>query len=207
VKLNRKDALRRRIFGKHAFRLAVRGRKDELSEWLRRNGPFASPDEWHAKASEAICRAIWQDRAWQEARLVCAFLPMQSEPNIRPLWSKKRGPAFCFPRLVDGEIELIQTNDRKMLASADWRLAAPEFANCPRTDLKRVDLVLVPGVAFTLDGHRLGRGGGFYDRLLEGCTRRQRTLGVCFHSRLFDELPIEAHDQRVERVITELSDV
>jgi len=132
---------------------------------------------------------------------------MKSEPDIRPLWSGQGGPAVCFPHSYDGTIELIRVDDRELLAHADWRLAAPEFEKCPRADVASVDLFLVPGLAFTPDGHRLGRGAGFYDRLLERCTSRQHTLGVCFHHRLLPELPTEAHDQRVERVITELSDV
>jgi 5-formyltetrahydrofolate cyclo-ligase len=132
---------------------------------------------------------------------------MKSEPDIRSLWLVEGGPAFCFPRLHRGEIELIRVDDRALLAHADWRLAAPELGQCPHVDFSSVNLILVPGLAFTVDGHRLGRGAGFYDRLLERCIREQHTLGVCFHHRLLPELPMEAHDQRVERVITELSDV
>src|SRR4030095_9956995 len=106
----------------------------------------------------AICRAIRETCAWKVARLVCAFLPMKSEPDIRSLWSVEGGPAFCFPRLHRGEIELIRVDDRVLLAHADWRLAAPELDQCPPVDFSSVNLILVPGLAFTVDGHRLGRG-------------------------------------------------
>jgi 5-formyltetrahydrofolate cyclo-ligase len=181
--------------------------KDELRERLRGRGSLARTDAERSAASAAICHAIQQTREWREARLVCAFVPMKSEPDIRLLWSDETGPAFCFPRLRHEEIELIHVEKRALLADADWRLAAPEFDQCPRADFSSVDLFLVPGLAFTPDGYRLGRGAGFYDRLLERRASRQHTFGVCFHSRLVAELPVEAHDQRVERVITELSDV
>ena len=181
--------------------------KDELRGRLRGQGLHPLTDAQQSAASAAICRAIQQTREWREARLVCAFIPMKSEPDIRPLWSGESGPAFCFPRSHGGGIELIRVDDLALLAQAAWHLAAPEFDACPRADFSSVDLILVPGLAFTPGGHRLGRGAGFYDRLLERCTSRQRTLGVCLHHRLLPELPTEAHDQRVERVITELSDV
>jgi 5-formyltetrahydrofolate cyclo-ligase len=182
--------------------------KNDLRARFRSRGSLSLEDAQRGAASEAICRTIQQTREWTEARLVCAFIPMKSEPDIRPLWSRNsNAPAFCFPRSHGGTIELIHVDDLELLAHADWRLAAPEFEKCPRADFSSVDLILVPGLAFTVDGHRLGRGAGFYDRLLERCTSRQHTLGVCFHHRLLPELPTEAHDQRVERVITELSDV
>jgi 5-formyltetrahydrofolate cyclo-ligase len=180
--------------------------KNDLRARLREQSALALTNSQRSSASEAICRTIRQTRAWQQARLVCAFLPMKSEPDIRLLWADENGPAFCFPRQVGSEIELIRVGDRTLLAQTDWRLAAPAFDSCPRADFTSVDLILVPGVAFTPDGHRLGRGAGFYDRLLERRTSNQRTLGVCFHHHLLPDLPTEAHDQRVERVITELSD-
>ena len=65
--------------------------------------------------------------------------------------------------------------------------------------LSGVDLVFVPGLAFTRDGARLGRGGGYFDRFL---SRFEGTsVGVCFQEQVLDELPEEDHDQRVDHVI------
>src|SRR4030095_1976924 len=96
----------------------------------------------------AICRAIRETCAWKVARLVCAFLPMKSEPDIRSLWLVEGGPAFCFPRLHRGEIELIRVDDRALLAHADWRLAAPEFDQGPRPGFSGVNLILVSRLCF-----------------------------------------------------------
>ena len=65
------------------------------------------------------------------------------------------------------------------------------------------DLVLVPGLAFTAEGERLGRGGGFYDRLLSSPGFRAFKVGVCFDRQMRETLPMEPHDQRVHRVVTE----
>ena len=152
-----------------------------------------------ALASEKICDAIEHDAAWRSARLVAAFLPIPSEPRIVPLWERAGGPAICIPRVRAEKIDLIALPN----VGADWRLDGPEFDSLPAIDPARVDLLLVPGLAFTRDGHRLGRGGGYYDRLLAQCPPHTRTLGVCFATQLVTDLPVEPHDRRVQRVITE----
>jgi 5-formyltetrahydrofolate cyclo-ligase len=61
----------------------------------------------------------------------------------------------------------------------------------------------VPGVAFTAAGHRLGQGGGWYDRFLSGLRPGVARIGVCFAECLVDELPTEAHDVIMDLVITD----
>jgi 5-formyltetrahydrofolate cyclo-ligase len=66
-----------------------------------------------------------------------------------------------------------------------------------------LDVVLVPGLAFTADGRRLGQGGGHYDRFLARLSPRCVTIGICFHEQLVDDLPIEPHDVLVRLVVTD----
>lgn len=65
-----------------------------------------------------------------------------------------------------------------------------------------IDLAIIPGVAFTLEGYRLGRGKGFYDCYLSRSGFRAETIGVCFDHQLLDTLPVEPHDRRVKKVVT-----
>jgi 5-formyltetrahydrofolate cyclo-ligase len=154
-------------------------------------------------ASEAICREIMQHRAWREPKLVCAFLPLPSEPQITPLWERKGGPDFCFPRVRGENVELVRIEDRERLSRAIWKLAGPEFDATPVVAADSVNLFLVPGLAFTRDGRRLGRGGGYYDRLLARRNHGSVALGVCFSIQLVDAMPTEIHDQHMDAVITE----
>ena len=158
-----------------------------------------------ALASEKICRAIERDVAWRAARLVAAFLPIVGEPQIAPLLASANAPAICIPRVRDESCDLVRLPCGESAAQTDWRLAGPEFDALPAVDLAHLDLILVPGLAFTQDGLRLGRGRGYYDRLLAGCRPRTRRIGVCFATQIVGAMPAEAHDQRVERVITESS--
>lgn len=70
-------------------------------------------------------------------------------------------------------------------------------------DPARLDVVLVPGLGFTADGRRLGQGGGHYDRFLPRLDDRCLTMGVCFAEQILDDLPTEAHDRRVDIVVTD----
>ena len=70
---------------------------------------------------------------------------------------------------------------------------------CPAGE---IDVVVCPGVAFTADGRRLERGRGYYDRYLGDPAFRGFRVGVCYAHQLVDDLPVEPHDVRIDRVIT-----
>jgi 5-formyltetrahydrofolate cyclo-ligase len=78
-------------------------------------------------------------------------------------------------------------------------VAIPEDA----VDAAWPDAVIVPGLAFTPTGHRLGQGGGWYDRFLERVRDDCVTVGVCFHEQIVDELPMEPHDIAVHWMVTD----
>ena len=73
-------------------------------------------------------------------------------------------------------------------------------ADCPRVEPEEIDLILVPGTAFDVRGHRIGQGGGYYDRYLNR-TRAVR-VGVCHDFALLSAVPSEAHDARMDIVVT-----
>jgi len=153
--------------------------------------------------SRQICDAIRTHSAWQRAQLVCAFLPLSSEPQISPLWEETEMP-FCFPRIHGQELKLVRIADRDVLRRANWKMSLPEFETAPVVELGEVDLLLVPGVAFTREGARLGRGGGYYDRLLAGRMATTFAAGVCYSAQIVDALVREAHDMPVDAVVTEM---
>ena len=173
--------------------------KDELRLEMKQRVRALTP-EVRGLASEEIRRIIALDDAWKSASLVAAFLPLSSEPQIGPLLDRA---AVCIPRVRGEKCDLVVLP--KSFATTNWRLDHSDFDTLPSVDFALVDLILVPGLTFTKDGRRLGRGGGYYDRLLASCPARTHRIGVCFSIQLVAALPTEPHDQRVERVITELS--
>ena len=70
-------------------------------------------------------------------------------------------------------------------------------------DPASLDVVVVPGLAFTADGRRLGQGGGHYDRFLPRLRPECRTVGAAFAEQVVDDLPTEPHDVRLDLVVTD----
>ena len=80
-------------------------------------------------------------------------------------------------------------------------ILAPDTAQCPLVDSARGAVVLVPGLAFARDGHRLGHGGGYFDRFL---SRFDGTsIGLVYDFQVLDGLPIDPHDERVHWIVSE----
>ncbi len=70
------------------------------------------------------------------------------------------------------------------------------------TDLEAIELIIVPGVAFDRKGNRMGRGRGFYDRLLK-TTPKALKIGVAYDFQMLDSIPVEPFDVKMDRIITE----
>ena len=161
-----------------------------------------TPDA-RAEKSARLCTAIAESPAWRNARTVAIFAPQPREPDVELLWMHGGGKSFAYPCVVEDRLDLFRVTSLHELAPGAFGVREPrskiEDAVAPET----LDLILVPGVAFTRDGERLGRGGGFYDRLLASLPAQTCTVGVCFDAQLLPELPIEMHDQRVHFLATE----
>ena len=155
--------------------------------------------------SQAICRVIAIHPTFQRADRIGLFAPLPSEPDIEGLWEYgARG--FCYPRVVGHELEFVAVHMLGDLGPSAWHpnVREPAFTDARVIQPAEIQLILVPGLAFTRTGLRLGRGGGFYDRFLAKLPRSTFKLGVCFAQQFVESLPDEAHDQRVDAVATEL---
>ena len=152
-----------------------------------------------AEKSAAICRAIAQTPQWQTARTVGFFSPLDSEPNVDLLWAVLDGHTVCYPRISENDLVFLSVPTREaLLESGRWSLLEPPHRDEHVFASAEIDLLLVPGVAFTPDGHRMGRGKGFYDRFLAGF--HGTIFGVCFAEQLVPRLPMEDHDRQVDKV-------
>ncbi len=161
-----------------------------------------TPDA-RAENSARLCAAIAESDAWRSARTVAIFAPQPREPDVELLWMHGAGKSFAYPRVVEDRLDLFRVASLHELTPGAFGVREPvpkiEHAVAP----EMLDLILVPGVAFTRDGERLGRGGGFYDRLLASLPAHTCKIGVCFDAQILHELPVEAHDQHMDSVATE----
>ncbi len=152
--------------------------------------------------SGTIRRALEDWEGFQNARTVLVFSALTDEPDLRPLVDSapKR---YVFPRVTGDDLALHEVRNLEELIPSRWNLLEPDPLRCPLVATHEIELALVPGVAFTRAGLRLGRGRGFYDRLLGSVGFRAVKCGVCFSTQVFSELPAAAHDAGMDRVATE----
>ncbi len=109
-------------------------------------------------------------------------------PKVQP-----RGLLACL-RVTDTKDDLVAGRHGILEPRSDGTIAV-----CPR----EIDLVVVPGVAFTRYGYRLGYGGGYYDRFLAQEAPGAVAIGLAFEVQMAECLPVESHDRPVDMVITE----
>ncbi|WP_297131959.1 5-formyltetrahydrofolate cyclo-ligase [Terrisporobacter sp.] len=84
-----------------------------------------------------------------------------------------------------------------------YNIREPKSDCSPEINIKNIDVVIVPAVAYDINGFRLGYGGGFYDRFLENIREDAVTIGIAFDLQIFDEVPKEPHDAQLDYIITE----
>jgi 5-formyltetrahydrofolate cyclo-ligase len=157
-----------------------------------------------AALSERICNALLERPEYQAAQIVAVFDSLPTEPDLSLLW--KIGPrSFAYPRIVDGKLQLFGVEDVSELTQSHPELPfrEPPLISERKVKLRAVQLMLVPGLAFCRDGRRLGRGGGYYDRLLASLPPEASRLGVCFSFQVVPDIPTEPHDERVNSLVTD----
>ena len=141
------------------------------------------------RASAAIFSAVERLPEFRAARTVAVFAALSDEPatdEVLARWASTR--RVVLPR-VEGDAMRFYAG-----------ILEPQGERpCPAGE---IDLVVCPGVAFTADGRRLGRGRGYYDRYLGDPVFRGFRVGICYAHQLVDDLPVEPHDVRMDRVIT-----
>ena len=140
----------------------------------------------------------------RRAALVAAYVSLGHEPGTGPLLDALRavGKRVILPLLLaDNDLDWAEYAGAESLASGRLGLHEPTMPALGPDALATADLVLVPGLAVDRRGHRLGRGGGSYDRALPRATG---TIWCVLNaSEVLDEVPYAEHDHRVEGAVTE----
>jgi 5-formyltetrahydrofolate cyclo-ligase len=137
-------------------------------------------------------------------RVVAAFAPDETEPGHGrlPASYTQLGARVLLPVVPENGQELRWAVDTGRLAPGRFGLLEPVGPRLGPTAIGAADVVVVPALAVARDGARLGRGGGYYDRALRHVRADAVLVAVVFDDELFDELPVEEHDQRVTAVVT-----
>ncbi len=155
-------------------------------------------------ADQKICETILAMPGIANFDTLAAFVTDGSEPDLRPVmtWALEQGKTLCLPRFLDHDHYEIVKVENLCFSAEKWGIPepGPEAEIVPAEQLRNA-LWLVPGVAFDKHGGRLGRGKGIYDRILSLGTGL--TIGVFYECQKTDRLPVEAHDQFMDLIVTE----
>ena len=151
--------------------------------------------------SEEICSRVLASAWWQEASTLLLYYPLADEVDVRPLirnasWSGKQ---VLLPVCQGEELELRIYEGESSLSCGAFGIMEPTGPRFAEEHYPDIQLALIPGMAFDRAGHRLGRGKGYYDRLLPKLTAA-RLQGVCFPFQLLPSVPSDVHDVAVHEV-------
>jgi 5-formyltetrahydrofolate cyclo-ligase len=182
------EPLRSKVELRRALRLVLKNQSETVRE---------------EASAKARARLGHQD-IWKAARSVLFYSSIAGELDLTPLMASalESGKVVLLPRFAAeaGTYEAVRVSDLgRDCAPGKFGIAEPG-PHCGAHPLKSLDLTLVPGLGFDLAGRRLGRGGGFYDRLLAQIGGAR--CGVAFDQQIVGEIPAEGHDIEMNFILT-----
>lgn len=177
---------------KATLRRQMRDRLRELSAVAR------------ARAAEAACQRLRQQPVWITTKSVLFFAPLPQELNIWALLTEAQaaGRTVALPRFDRSTQQYTAAvlSDLNTDLRPGWLGISEPHGDCPNLAMNRLDLILVPGLAFDPCGRRLGRGKGYYDRLLADAPGMK--CGVAFDEQVVSEVPVGPRDVRLNCILT-----
>lgn len=151
-----------------------------------------------------ICKRIEELPLYKKAKNIAFYFAKNKEVSLEYLIGKAflEGKKVFLPKtwLRDKTLSFHQIFSFSDLKPGPFGLLEPSSEN-PKLEPKDFEIIFVPGIAFDLKKGRIGYGGGFYDKILKNIPAFK--IGVAFSFQIFEELPLEKHDQRVDLIITE----
>lgn len=170
--------------------------KKELRKYIREIKQTYSVEE-----RQAMSRPLWakleENEQFKKARIVLGYWSMDDEVDTHDFlvkWAKEK--EVLLPCVRGNELELRRFDCVEALCAGE-SFGIPEPVGEVYKD--RIDVVLVPGVAFDAKGNRLGRGKGYYDRILKNCSAYK--IGLCFGFQFVKKVPVDPNDVPMDEVI------
>ena len=192
----------------------IKAQKLLLRKKIKSELEMFAQGEKAAAESETVCRVFLQSDAYRNASAVFAYMNMPSELDVSSVIAAalRDGKNACIPRIEPGTNQMdffyleASLPLEELVESGGFQIREPKLS------LKKVSLgeffpenavILVPGLLFSADGKRLGRGKGFYDRYIAAIPAEKKALlcGTGFSFQLAPDVPVEPHDRRLDCVI------
>ena len=161
--------------------------------------------------STAIKEKLFSLNKFKDAKNILFYVSFNNEADTivlikELLKNKKENKKNIIVPYVEKNSLILQLsvlNNFNDLEPKTFGILEPKEDKIKKFDAKKVDLVLVPGIAFDKNGHRIGYGYGYYDRFLEKLNKNTTKIGLCYDFQLIDKIPKEKHDIPMDIVVTE----
>lgn len=160
------------------------------------------------RADEKIRKSLFESEIYKNSKVVFIYVNMDSEINtidiIKELLTSDK--TIAVPKVIpvslkERQMKALKINSLLQLnESGAFGILEPSV-ECEDIS-EDVDLIIIPGLAFDINGNRLGYGGGFYDRFLRKYPNSKR-VALCYDFQIFDEIPHEFFDEKVDLIISE----
>ena len=170
--------------------------KKELRQMIRQRKQQYSVGE-----SSAFIRHLKNNSHFVHAHTLLLYSALPDEVPTKVLIDElvAQGKTVLLPRVIsDTDMELRRYTGRQDLQPGAYGILEPVGELF--TDYEKIDVAIVPGMAFDAEGHRLGRGKGYYDRFLSRVPYIYR-IGLCFSWQMVEQVPCDEHDILMDAVI------
>ena len=173
--------------------------KKELRRSIREHKRAMTEEEIEARSAR-LGQLFLESDAYKAAKTIYGYLPYNQEVRTVPMLEQalRDGKKVAVPKVYGDEMKFLYLDDLTKVAKG--YAGSPEpIADEPVADDKTA-LVLMPGLAFDPEGHRIGYGGGFYDKFL-AAEPNHPTLALCYEFQMLPKLDTEEHDIPVDTVL------
>ncbi len=153
--------------------------------------------------SYAISLSVLQSEVYKNAKSVMLYMPIGSEvlTSLIRADAEESGKAIFYPVTDEktGEISAYSVTDKTEFKKGGFSIPEPQNAKLASTE--EIDLIIVPGVAFSKNGDRVGYGKGCYDRFLKKTDAKR--MGICYELQIFSDFSTDENDERMDYIVTE----
>jgi 5-formyltetrahydrofolate cyclo-ligase len=148
-----------------------------------------------------IAEKIENLREFKKASTIALYYPIKNEVSLISIFEKyKTSKIFVFPKVNGKFLDFGTVRDLNDMIPGKFGIMEPRLADF---NFDEIELIFVPAIAFDINGHRIGYGGGYYDRLLSKKRINQYAIGVCFEFQLIEKIETSKWDMSVDLVVTE----
>ena len=151
-----------------------------------------------------IIESFKKEDSYKKARGIFIYIGFGSEINTKVIIEDalKKGKEVYVPKVKGKEMLLIKIDSLENLVTSSYGILEPIGDN-NNFDVDKLDLLVMPGVAFDNSGNRIGYGGGYYDRFLEKNKTNAEKIALAYEFQILNLINNEKHDVKVDKIITE----